>query len=299
MEDETGNKNKRWVRDKLPEKNQKKGKKEIRSEDFYIYLLFFLSVPGYIWCSFNHICMCGHMAHPPYAIWEIVSDVFWLSCLVTAAALLIKRRKLISGILFLVIASHIIFMGLAYPIFLWALIVSIINFNKSLKHRKLPSSLSENRKIEKITIIIFVISAILFVFLIGFSYKESLKNSAASYNSVRRADMAAIADAAQQYLVKEDVFPNSVNILVDSGYLAVEQLDPKDHSSYYYSTCEVGGKSKVVVGAVLEDDSSDKAEEDFGILECDSGTCVNDEDNGLCVGDKIDCSGELVYCTTN
>lgn len=38
----------------------------------------------YWWCGAEHVCMAGHMQHPPYPAWEISNDVLWGSLLVVA-----------------------------------------------------------------------------------------------------------------------------------------------------------------------------------------------------------------------
>ena len=40
---------------------------------FWIFLA--VGLFGAIWCSSNHFCKCGHMAHPPYAAWEHVFEI--------------------------------------------------------------------------------------------------------------------------------------------------------------------------------------------------------------------------------
>jgi len=42
--------------------------------------------PGFLFCGLAHICMAGHMQHPPYPLWQSISDVFW--CLAFAVAAL-------------------------------------------------------------------------------------------------------------------------------------------------------------------------------------------------------------------
>jgi ankyrin repeat protein len=43
------------------------------------------AIPFYWWCGAEHICMAGHMQHPPYPTWHVANDVLWNSLLVVAA----------------------------------------------------------------------------------------------------------------------------------------------------------------------------------------------------------------------
>ena len=39
----------------------------------------------YWWCGATHVCMAGHMQHPPYPIWHMSNDILWVSLLGIAA----------------------------------------------------------------------------------------------------------------------------------------------------------------------------------------------------------------------
>lgn len=45
------------------------------------------SLVGSGWCYSHHICMDGHMAHPPYSLLHYCFDAAWASCLVAAVSL--------------------------------------------------------------------------------------------------------------------------------------------------------------------------------------------------------------------
>lgn len=49
--------------------------------------LVLLGFPGFVFCGLAHICMDGHMAHPPYAAWQSVLDVLWVCCFLGAAVI--------------------------------------------------------------------------------------------------------------------------------------------------------------------------------------------------------------------
>ena len=41
-------------------------------------ILFLVGCPGFIFCFSSHICMEGHMQHPPFPLWHYISDSIWL-----------------------------------------------------------------------------------------------------------------------------------------------------------------------------------------------------------------------------
>ena len=45
----------------------------------YISLPLFLAVGGFgsVWCFNKHVCMGGHMQHPPYPASDYIIDVLW------------------------------------------------------------------------------------------------------------------------------------------------------------------------------------------------------------------------------
>jgi len=61
--------------------------------------LALIGSPGFIFCGLAHICMDGHMQHPPYSFWHYLSDALWFCCYLAAALIgwksnLILRRFL-------------------------------------------------------------------------------------------------------------------------------------------------------------------------------------------------------------
>jgi len=42
-------------------------------------------VVGLVWCYSQHICMAGHMDHPPYPSWHYGADAGWILCFVGSA----------------------------------------------------------------------------------------------------------------------------------------------------------------------------------------------------------------------
>jgi hypothetical protein len=49
--------------------------------------LVLLGFPGFVFCGLAHICMDGHMAHPPYAAWHYAIDVLWVCCFLAATVI--------------------------------------------------------------------------------------------------------------------------------------------------------------------------------------------------------------------
>jgi hypothetical protein len=47
-------------------------------------LLFVGAIASAVWCFRTHICMAGHMHHPPYSAWHYVGDAGWAAALVAA-----------------------------------------------------------------------------------------------------------------------------------------------------------------------------------------------------------------------
>jgi len=64
--------------------------------------LVLLSIPFYIICTLRHVCMAGHMKHPPYFLMDGINDGIWLGCLIAAGTMAMganlpgKRALLIS-----------------------------------------------------------------------------------------------------------------------------------------------------------------------------------------------------------
>ena len=45
----------------------------------------------FFFCS-SHICMAGHMQHPPYALWHYVVDAVWVVFFVVASVIAYKSN---------------------------------------------------------------------------------------------------------------------------------------------------------------------------------------------------------------
>jgi hypothetical protein len=69
---------------------------------------FILGTPSYFFCT-SHVCMAGHMQHPPYPVWQIVSDGLWMVCFILAAVISVrlkarKQRWFFYGTCFLILS---------------------------------------------------------------------------------------------------------------------------------------------------------------------------------------------------
>jgi hypothetical protein len=59
------------------------------------------------WCYYHHVCMDGHMAHPPYPFWHYALDVGWaLAVLIAAFWMRLVRASLC--ILFATLAAYLV-----------------------------------------------------------------------------------------------------------------------------------------------------------------------------------------------
>lgn len=50
--------------------------------DTLLVVLLIVGGAGSVWCFFQHICVGGHMLHPPYSTGEYIADVAWTLALV-------------------------------------------------------------------------------------------------------------------------------------------------------------------------------------------------------------------------
>lgn len=55
-------------------------------------MLWMLGAVGSGWCCIHHICMGGHMAHPPYPPRHYIFDAGWVTCLVATTIWMLRVR---------------------------------------------------------------------------------------------------------------------------------------------------------------------------------------------------------------
>lgn len=75
-------------------------------------ILVLVGTPLYVVCGLRHICMDGHMGHPPYPWPDLANDGVWLSCFATAAVFSIRSnlrlRRTLSVLLILLGLSRLL-----------------------------------------------------------------------------------------------------------------------------------------------------------------------------------------------
>jgi len=98
--------------------------------------LILAGIPGYIACFPLHICMFGHMKHPPYAWWQFVLDALWVVPFMAAAFVALRwklprRARLASLLLVLVVSRLVLGSGggalavLELPILIYLIVVAL------------------------------------------------------------------------------------------------------------------------------------------------------------------------------
>lgn len=55
-------------------------------------LLWAAGAAGSGWCCSAHVCMAGHMDHPPYALWHYAADAGWGLAVAVAAVWMLSVR---------------------------------------------------------------------------------------------------------------------------------------------------------------------------------------------------------------
>jgi hypothetical protein len=51
-----------------------------------------LGLAGFLWCAFEHVCMCGHMQHPPYPAHHYAIDASWVASFAAAVVCGLSRQ---------------------------------------------------------------------------------------------------------------------------------------------------------------------------------------------------------------
>jgi len=115
-------------------------------------MFFLAAMPGYIACAFLHMCMAGHMKHPPYTLWHYGLDGSWMlflmsSMVISIAAKSANREYYVGGSLLLFLTRFFIpgmLVGIA--LIIQAPIVIVLTFN-AMYHvfsLKRPDSLGDD-----------------------------------------------------------------------------------------------------------------------------------------------------------
>ncbi|MFA5935140.1 MAG: type II secretion system protein [Candidatus Paceibacterota bacterium] len=123
--------------------------------------------------------------------------------------------------------------------------------------------------------LLMVISIISLLSSVLFSYVGSVR--AKARDSVRVSDMRQIGTAAKLYYEDKGDIPESIEVLVETGYLSAEPRDPKTGDKYkFYSTTTSSGKKLFTASATYENVFTTNAD----------GEQVN-QNVGVVVGDDL------------
>lgn len=50
-------------------------------------------IPGFAWCTLNHFCMCGHLAHDEPPWWQLYVDGAWAALFLAAAIAAFQSQR--------------------------------------------------------------------------------------------------------------------------------------------------------------------------------------------------------------
>ena len=116
----------------------------LRSLEFGVLTL--AGIPAYIFCEVAHLCMAGHMHHPPYPAWHFAVDLWWLATFLCAASTVLRSElslRYVSAIVLvvLVISRVSVVLGSGESAFLvfetpLALFLAVIAVCAIRQHRK-------------------------------------------------------------------------------------------------------------------------------------------------------------------
>lgn len=53
----------------------------------WIAVLWLVGLPPFIVCTGVHVCMAGHMQHPPFPLWQWANDLLWVFCMASCFVL--------------------------------------------------------------------------------------------------------------------------------------------------------------------------------------------------------------------
>jgi hypothetical protein len=94
-------------------------------------------VSGSVACFMLHICMAGHMQHPPYAFWEYAMDVLWPAALIVGALRCgeskIRRKKVFIYLSIVLIPSRFLAGSLGGTALLWEVPIAVYLIVVSLR----------------------------------------------------------------------------------------------------------------------------------------------------------------------
>jgi hypothetical protein len=123
----------------------------------WIAALWLVGMPPFVVCAVTHICMAGHMQHPPFPLWQWLNDLAWAFCMASCFVLSWKTRaKRIGWLRYGSLACILLRIplgdlgGTAFlvelPLCLWLMVVSVqylVRTNKMEAEQPAPQVQSE------------------------------------------------------------------------------------------------------------------------------------------------------------
>ena len=133
-------------------------------------LALLIGCPFYVLCAFRHICMAGHMQHPPYPAADLIIDAVWIGGFILAGGLSWKsnlhlRRTTHLLVLLLLLSRLLLGSGggilflVELPILVMLLIVSIRNLFSGAKDWDAvprPERMAHRRKVLRRWVIVAI-----------------------------------------------------------------------------------------------------------------------------------------------
>ncbi len=93
-------------------------------------ILVLAGIPAYIFCGIAHVCMFGHMQHPPYAAGHFAADLWWVIAFLGAAVFgwraKVRRRRSLVGLLTFLVLSRLLLGSAGGGLFLFELPACIV-----------------------------------------------------------------------------------------------------------------------------------------------------------------------------
>ena len=92
-----------------------------------------VAVPCYVICGLNHLCMDGHMEHPPYPSIDWLNDAAWVAAMVLSAAAgwksnLTFKRSVLTGMILLLVSRLVLGSGGSFLFLLELPVVFAVTF---------------------------------------------------------------------------------------------------------------------------------------------------------------------------
>ncbi len=191
-------------------------KKNVRRKLSAIAVL--VATPFYVSCALNHLCMAGHMRHPPYHFWDHLGDGVWVVCFVLAIVLSLQSnlrlRRAFFGVTIFLIASRLLmgsggglFFLLELPALIFLIIVAIVSLIRP--ERDWSKATDDERKrhedtvIRRLGIVAVIIGLIAIMSWAGYHIYWQILRS-----------------AAERIVVAENVLPFKTEVRLKKGEAA-------------------------------------------------------------------------------